>query len=186
MLGDVTSLLCRECEEGRHVFDRGRSAFLYDGELKESIYRFKYGGRREYADHYAEAMAQELGDWIKSLSPEALIPIPLHKSRLKKRGYDQAKLIALRLGKLLDIPVWCDVLIRPNKTEVQKGLGAGERQNNLKKALKINSDVVKLKNVMLVDDIYTTGSTMDAAASCLRGAGAERVYFAALGVADKY
>ena len=183
---DDSEKLCRGCEGGRHTFDRGRAAFKYDTYLKESIYRYKYGGRREYADYYVFRMTDILGGFIKSLSPDALIPIPLHKSRLKERGYNQAELIAQGLGKKLEIPVKCDVLIRSSKTEVQKSLNAAERQNNLKKALKISSDVVKLKNVVLIDDIYTTGSTMDAAASCLKEAGVLRVFFAVLGVADKY
>ena len=183
---DDSDRLCKDCAPGRHVFDRGRAAFKYDTELKESIYRYKYGGRREYSDYYAAAMTDILGGWIKSLAPDALIPIPLHKSRLKKRGYNQAGLLAEGLSKALEIPVRNDVLERCGKTEVQKGLRAHERQNNLKKALKISSDVVKLKNVVLIDDIYTTGSTMDAAASCLKEAGVNEVYFAVLGVADKY
>ncbi|MCR5507234.1 MAG: ComF family protein [Lachnospiraceae bacterium] len=177
---------CTECRGRDRAFAGGRATYVYDDELKQSIYRFKYGGRREYADHYADAMAGKLGGWMLSLKPDALIPVPIHKSRLKERGYDQAVLIAERLGKKLDIPVRNDVLARSAKTRVQKELGAGERQNNLKKALKICSDVVKLKNVILIDDIYTTGSTMDAAASVLKDAGAGGIYFAVLGIADKY
>ena len=176
---------CRECAGKKQEFKRGRAVFEYDDELKESIYRFKYGGRREYADHYAACMERSLGNWICSLKPDALVPIPLHKSRLKKRGYNQAALLAEGLGKKLGIPVRHDVLIRSSKTAVQKGLGASERQNNLKKALKIGPDVVKLKNIVLIDDIYTTGSTMNSAASCLQDAGVENVYFAVLGAANK-
>lgn len=176
---------CDECTGKKQDFRRGRAVFEYDDELKESIYRFKYGGRREYADHYSACMERSLGGWIRSLNPDVLIPIPLHKSRLKKRGYNQAVLLADGLGKKLGIPVRNDVLVRSGKTTVQKRLGAQERQNNLKKALKIGSDVVKLKNIVLIDDIYTTGSTINSAASCLRDAGIENVYFAVLGAANK-
>lgn len=176
---------CSECTGKKQGFKRGRAVFEYDEELKESIYRFKYGGRREYADHYASCMERSLGDWIRSLKPDALVPIPLHKSRLRERGYNQAALLAEGLGHKLGIPVDEGVLIRDSKTAVQKGLGASERQNNLKKALKIGSDVVKLKNIVLIDDIYTTGSTMNSAAFCLQDAGVENVYFAVLGAANK-
>ena len=183
-LSDDISGVCEKCAGHTHDFARGRAMFLYDEVLKESIYRFKYGGRREYADYYSIKMSESLGPWIRSLNPDALVPIPLHKSRLKERGYNQAGLLAQGLGKLTGIPVMNDLLIRSGRTAVQKGLGAAQRQNNLKKALKISCDVVKLKNIVLIDDIYTTGSTMNAAASCLRSAGVENVYFAVLGVAS--
>lgn len=183
---DETKRLCDDCSIRMQEYTRGRALFEYNEELKESIYRFKYGGRQEYADYYAERMNSFLGPWIRSIEPDALVPIPLHKSRMKKRGYNQAGLLAGRLSELTGIPVRDDVLIRCSKTVVQKGLGAAARQNNLKKALKIGSDVVKLKNIVLIDDIYTTGSTMNAAASCIRRAGVNNVYFAVLGAAGKY
>ena len=183
---DDSRELCEGCRTHMHEFTRGRAAFVYDDGLKESIYRFKYGGRREYADYYAGRMDELLGTWIRSLRPDAFIPIPVHKSRLRERGYNQAGLLAEGLSKLTGIPTCNEVLIRSGKTAVQKDLGASERQNNLKKALKIGSDVVKLKNIVLIDDIYTTGSTMNAAASCLRIAGVENIYFAVLGVANQY
>lgn len=184
-VADDSMYLCDECSGKAFDYVRGRAAFEYDDSLKESIYRFKYGGRREYADYYAIPMAKLLGSWIHSVRPDAFVPIPLHKSRLRKRGYNQAELLATGLGRITGVPVRNDILIRSGKTAAQKGLGASERQNNLKKALKISADVVKLKNIILIDDIYTTGSTINAAASCLRQSGVRNVYFAVLGIASK-
>ncbi len=183
-VADDSLCYCPECDRNGSSYDyvRGRAVYEYDEVLKDSIYRFKYGGRREYAEYYAKVMADRLGKLIKSWEPEALIPVPVHKSRMRKRGYNQASLLADALGKLLDIPVE-DILERTEKTKLQKGLTADERQNNLKKALKIRSNDVKLKKVVLVDDIYTTGSTINAAASCLRNAGVSYVYYAAVGAA---
>ena len=182
---DDSVRFCDECQSKSFEYVRGRAAFEYDDRLKESIYRFKYGGRCEYADYYAVPMGRLLDSWIRSVRPDALVPIPLHKSRLHKRGYNQAELLADRLGKITGISVRNDILLRSGKTAAQKGLDASERQNNLKKALKIGADVVKLKNIILIDDIYTTGSTINAAASCLRRFGVENVYFAVLGMASK-
>ncbi len=184
-LFDETQRLCDECKTRKHDFVRGRAVFEYDEALKESIYRYKYGGRREYADYYGRIMADTLGDWIRSLKPDALIPVPVHKKRLRERGYNQAQLLSRKLSELLDIPTYSDILTRTEDTRVQKGLNARERQNNLKKALKINCDVVKLKNIIVIDDIYTTGSTIDAAASCFKDIGVTEVYFAVLGMASK-
>ncbi|MCR4806573.1 MAG: ComF family protein [Lachnospiraceae bacterium] len=181
---DETVLLCGECMKRPHEFTRGRAAFVYDDVLKESVYRFKYGNRPEYAKMYASAMAERLDTYAKSVKADALVPIPLHKSRLRERGYNQAELLADRLSEHLGIPVRKDILARVGKTRVQKSLGASQRENNLKKAFKIASDVVKLNNIILVDDIFTTGSTMDAAAACLKEAGVAEVYFLVLGMAD--
>ena len=183
-LRDDSNALCEGCMRREHDFARGRAALIYDDILKESVYRFKYGGRREYADYYVDRMAETLGPFVESCAAQAIIPIPLHKSRLKTRGYNQAALLAYGLSKRFNIPVREDILIRSGKTGVQKSLRAGQRQNNLKKAFKIDCDVVKLKNIILVDDIYTTGSTVDAAARLLHDAGVTDVYCAVLGVAD--
>ena len=128
-------------------------------------------------------MADVLGSQITGWKPQALIPIPVHKSRLKQRGYNQAAVLALELSKLIDVPVREDILQRSEKTRVQKELSAGERQNNLKKALNIANFDVKLKNIVLIDDIYTTGSTINAAASGLRMAGVANIYYAVIGAA---
>ena len=125
-------------------------------------------------------MSERLGDKIRRWDVDAVIPVPVHKSRLKKRGYNQAALIAGELSKRLGIPMRDGVVIRRAATGVQKELGAAERQNNLKKAFIVPGNVVKLKSVLVVDDIYTTGATVDAVAGCLKGAGVEKVYFASL------
>ena len=155
--------------------------FLYDDVMKDSMYRFKYGKRREYAGYYADEIVRVFGKELSRWSVDALIPIPIYKNKLKKRGYNQAEILANAIGKVLKIPVKSDVLLRLENTEAQKELGILERQNNLKKAFKIRGDVVELKNVVLIDDIYTTGSTIDAAAACLKAVGVKKVYFIALG-----
>ena len=183
-LKDSGMIMCRNCMRRDHDFTSGRAAFLYDDLLKESVYRYKYGGRAEYAGYYAGIMAKRLEPYIRSCRADAFIPIPLHADRLRKRGYNQAQLLAEGLSQYFDIPVRNDILSRPVKTRVQKSLGAAQRQNNLKKAFKIDSDVVKLKNTLLVDDIFTTGATMDAAAGCLKAAGVSNVYYVVLGIAN--
>ncbi len=125
-------------------------------------------------------MAEYLGDFIRTVRPEALIPIPLHRKRLRARGYNQARLLARALGRRTGVPVCADFLVRVKNTLPLKYENPKERQNNLKKAFNIARNDVKLKRVVVIDDIYTTGSTMDEAAETLRGAGVEEVYFIAL------
>lgn len=170
---------CADCRRRAHLFTRGRALYSYES-AAASIYRFKYGGRREYAEFFGEQMAEYLGEFIRSVRPEALIPIPLHRRRLAARGYNQAELLARAVGRRTGVPVWADYLVRVKNTVPLKYENPKERQNNLKKAFNIARNDVKLKRVILIDDIYTTGSTMDEAAETLRGAGAEEIYFIAL------
>ena len=171
--------LCRDCSRNAHTFIRGRALYEYES-VVSSVYRFKYSGRQEYADFFGEEMAMYLGEFIQNIQPDALIPVPLHRKRQNKRGYNQAALLADALGWYTGVPVRHDVLFRTKNTTPLKYLNPKERQNNLKKAFNIGQNDVKLKKVILVDDIYTTGSTMNEAASVLIKAGVKQVYFVAL------
>ena len=170
---------CRDCRGSRHVFDRGRALYEY-ADAAASIYRFKYAGRREYADFFGEEIAEYLGDFIRQIQPDGIVPIPLHRRRYAKRGYNQAELLASETGRRLGIPVYPKMLVRVRNTVPQKKLNPQERQNNLKKAFNIGRNDVKLKVILVFDDIYTTGSTIDEAARVLREAGAEKIYFITL------
>lgn len=172
---------CRDCSLRSHIFDKGRSLFAYKS-ISASIARFKYKGRQEYAAYYAACMTKRLGSFISDCGAQALIPVPLHKSRLRHRGYNQAAALARELSDLTGIPVLADYIIRVKKTVPMKDLSAQERQNNLKRAFKIRRNDVKLSTVIIIDDIYTTGSTMDALSRELKKAGVERIYFMALAI----
>ncbi len=173
---------CRDCFSKKHFFDAGKAVFVYDEIMKKSIAQFKYNHRCEYAKFYAEEMIRFLSKDIERWKADAMIPIPLHKSRKKWRGFNQSELIAKELEKELSIPVCTDLIIRHKKTKAQKQLNSQERQNNLKKAFKIVQNDVKLSTVILIDDIYTTGSTIDAVSSLLKQAGVEKIYFITISV----
>jgi len=172
---------CYDCSHKTHVYEKGLALYEYHS-VQDSIYRFKYQGRCEYADFYGRDMAYRLGDQIMRWNAEALIPVPIHYTRKNKRGYNQAELLAEALSACLFIPVRKDIVKRCKKTIPQKELDDRGRQNNLKKAFKIARDDVKLKSIILVDDIYTTGSTIDAIARELKAAGVEKIYYIALSI----
>ena len=88
---------CADCKRKKHEFVRGRALYEY-GSVALSIYRFKYGGRREYAAFFGEQAAEYLGDFIRSVHPDALVPVPLHKKRKAVRGFNQAELLARAIG----------------------------------------------------------------------------------------
>lgn len=158
------------------AFDEGRSVFIYDDVMRKSIYRFKYGGRREYAKFYAEEIVTHLSDRINKWNVDVIVPIPLYKSKQKKRGFNQAFLIAKEISNLTKIPVDENLLLRTKKTEKQKKLGAFDRDRNLKNAFKMRPDKVQYLSAMLIDDIYTTGATMNNASSVLKSGGIQHVY----------
>lgn len=170
---------CEDCEKKEHVYIRGRALYEYKA-VASSIYRFKYGDRQEYAEFFGEEVVRYLGDFIKSVNPQGIIPIPLHKRRRNKRGYNQAELLAKAIGKRVEIPVYDKLLVRVKNTAPLKQQNAKERQNNLKKAFKVTQNDVKLDKVIIIDDIYTTGSTINEAAAVLKKCGVQNIYFVTL------
>lgn len=170
---------CSDCIRKKHNFIRGRALYEYES-AAPSIYRFKYGGRQEYAGFFGQEMGRYLGEFIRSVQPDGLVPIPLHKSRKRKRGYNQAALLARALGEYTGVPVYEKLLVRVKNTAPLKRQNPEERQNNLKKAFNISQNDVKLSTIIILDDIYTTGSTLDEAARVLRQQGVRRVYFLTL------
>lgn len=171
---------CKDCLVHPHIFDRGRVLFVYEGVLKKSIYRFKYAQRKEYAQSYAYFAERELGEFIREVGPDAFVPVPLHRRRFRKRGYNQSELFSRALGKRMGIPVLTKLVKRTKNTLPQKELDLTARQNNLKKAFKLCRNDVKLNTIILIDDIYTTGSTIDAVAEQFRRAGVKKIYFVAI------
>ena len=140
----------------------------------------------EYAAFYAQEIYERLKNEIHCMEADAIIPIPLHVSRQKSRGYNQAELIAAHLSKLTGIPLEKNLVKRIRKTVPQKQLDARARQNNLKKAFNIKPNVVKLSKTILIDDIYTTGSTVDAVARELKCRGVGTVYFITLCIGEGF
>ena len=179
---DEMQEFCRDCGEKKHYFVQGKSLWIYEAEVKKSIYRFKYQNKREYAKGYAEEIAKQYGGWMQKKKIQAIVPIPLYKKKQKKRGYNQAQILAEELGRIWNLPVYTDLLVRIRDTKPQKMLSNTERKNNLKKAFKTTENIVQLKHILLVDDIYTTGSTLDAAAAVLLTAGAEEIYTCCIGI----
>ena len=174
---------CGDCQERRHLFKQGRALFYYK-DVARAIYRFKYSGRQEYAKVFGKEMAYYLGEYIKEIQPDAIIPVPLYRRKERKRGYNQSVLLARVLGEELHIPVYERILIRSRDTKPLKFLNPEERLNNLKKAFILAENGVKLKRVIIIDDIYTTGSTIDAIAELLIERGIEEVYFVTLAIGE--
>ena len=176
---------CFDCRKkitaGQPLFcTQGRSVYRYKGDVRRSVYRFKYSNRREYARFFAEQAVAQQADWLQRNGVEAIIPVPMYRPKQRKRGYNQAEIFALELARQMDIPLVRDGVRRTRNTRPQKLLNDGERKNNLKKAFQAADFIVKYKKVLIVDDIYTTGSTVEAVAAELRRCGVEQVFFLTL------
>ncbi|MDE7286078.1 MAG: ComF family protein [Lachnospiraceae bacterium] len=180
-LRDREQEYCRDCGNHAHLYVQGTALYDY-GSMSDSIFRFKYAGRMEYADFYGRELYEKKAGWLSFIRPDALVPVPIHESKKRKRGYNQAELIARHLSRLSGIPVNNSLIFRSKRTVPLKDLSHSERQNNLKRAFKIRQNDVKLSTIVIIDDIYTTGSTIDAMTEVLHQAGIARVYFMALTV----
>ena len=173
---------CIDCSVKKHYFKTGIAAFKYDSMVSKSIYKFKYHNRRTYALFYGDAISKVYGSEIRRWSCDVIIPVPIHNKRRIKRGYNQAELIARELSVKLGIPMDAKYMFRVGNTRPMKELDKTARKKNVEKAFKIYKNVVKYKKIILVDDIYTTGSTLDACAKTLLEAGATEIYFVSLSV----
>jgi ComF family protein len=148
--------------------DGFHAVFVLEGPLREAVHRLKYADRPQLAGPLAAVMA----DALDRVPAGALVPVPLHPRRRRRRGYNQAELLARELGPLLGRPVW-DGLRRVRDTPAQVGRGGADRRAALAGAFACPG--VPPAEVVLVDDVVTTGATMVAAAAALRAAGAVRI-----------
>ena len=180
---------CLDCSKIEYHYEKGYALWVYDRIMKKSIADFKFRHKKEYADFYVEQLVNHFYYVIKEWEADAFVPVPLHKSKLKERGYNQADLIAQGLGHYLDIPVLSHYLSRSKKTLPQKELNEKERLKNLSEAFSFTQNKCynrTISRVILIDDIYTTGSTIEACADVLLRNGIEKVYFISLCIGKGY
>lgn len=176
---------CSDCQRKNFNFEKGYAVWEYDAVMQHSIANFKYHNKKEYAKFYIQEMVEYYSDCIRKISPDVIVPIPIHRSKYLERGYNQTEILALGIGNKLEIPVLSHLLIRNKKTLPQKQLSDKERLRNLMEAFCYNDKLVNtyhetIKKVLLIDDIYTTGSTIEACTNVLKANGISEVYFIVL------
>ena len=157
-IGSREQEYCADCIRRKKSFTRGFALLNYDSRAAVSMAAVKYHNKREYLDFYARAAALRFGKQFRQAGIQVIVPVPVHASRLKTRGFNQAAVLAEKLSAELGIP-WEELLIRVKKTDPQKSLGSAERLKNLRGAFEAEQEAGKWERVLLVDDIYTTGST---------------------------
>ena len=170
---------CRDCQKARHSFTAGRSVFVYDDRWKRSLEDFKYFGRREYGRFYGRMMSRVVLEERERFRPDLLVPVPLTPRKQRKRGFNQAALLAREISRCTGIPADYDLVRKIRRTPSQKKLTAAERRKNLRGAFAAARRISNI-TILIIDDVYTTGSTIDSLAEILLAAGARAVYFVTL------
>lgn len=181
-----SSEYCLDCGKRSWMYDRGYALWVHSKEVQKSIYQFKYHNRRIFGRFYAEELLSRYETAVRRWNISLIIPIPLSRKRRRIRGYNQAEILAEEIGRRLGLPVDGRHLVRIRDTSPQKKLGAAERKRNLRGAFAWKGTGRLRGNVLLVDDIYTTGNTIHYAAGTLKQAGADKVYFLTISIGQGY
>lgn len=179
----ANSVVCRSCGMDKCVcgeaprrYDKAFVSFFYnDGSVREAIFRLKDTGENNIGEYTAEDAAERMRD-ENIPKPDMIVPVPMGRKKRRKRGYNQAELIAECIGKRLDRPVRTDIIFKRDSKEEQHGLGAEERLRRVGSLFYAGDADLSGKTVMLCDDVMTTGATVDVCTRLLKGLGAESVY----------
>lgn len=178
---------CSDCDGNIDFpFALARGAAVYEGKIKEQIHLFKYLGKRSLAQPFADLMVKVLKS-EKAYQPiDSVVAVPLHANRLQERTFNQAEDLAVNIARKLKKPYLEEVLWRIVDTPTQVSLNKKERNKNLKGAFTVtNPEVVENKNILLIDDIFTTGNTVSESTVALQKAGAKRVAILTLATGKK-
>lgn len=164
---------CGSCIKDKPFFDRAVSIFSYDESMKEAVHLFKYKGKSILSRSLGRTLAKH---YMTKENYNAILPVPLHLKRLRQRGYNQSQLLAVELGRLMGIKVDPWLLERARPTLSQTGMRRKERIENLRGAFMLRkSSSVDGMSLLLIDDVYTTGSTVMECTRILKEGGAKKV-----------
>ena len=178
---------CTQCILEDRGWDFGRSVFYYRGIAKRALYKVKQEGTKEIIYFFTLQMKKTQKDYIQTIVPDCLVPVPLHPSKFRKRGFNQAELLAREFGKQMNIPIRL-LLKKKQKTKDQKNLNRIERKKNVKNVFCVNGAEIKKgvpKSVLLIDDVTTTGSTLTECARVLKHQGVQQVAFLSVCVGEQ-
>lgn len=180
------SEFCYDCKNRHFYYEQGKSLWVHDPVVKRSIYGFKYKNRRVYAEVYGRELVRRFGTLIKIWGIELIVPVPLHKKRYRQRGYNQAFLLAKEISDHTGIKMDNELVVRKRYTDPQKKLGNKDREKNLKNAFELTREKIEQKHILIIDDIYTTGSTINEIARILKKAGVDKIFFLTISIGQGF
>jgi ComF family protein len=170
--------VCPACQKKKLHFDRAFSPCVYDGVIKELIHKFKYNGK----EHLGLPLSRIMVDFIKEYRLpidyiDCIIPIPLHKARLREREFNQAQILGRHIAEEFKKDILADAIERYRHTKTQTDLEIDERFLNVRDSFRIaQPEAIEGKNVLVIDDVLTTGATSSEVAAALKEAGAKMVF----------
>lgn len=183
---EAESDLCHDCSTKVHYFDSGRGMYIYEGAVKQSLFGLKFFNQTWIGARFGKLMAEF---YKEQCLPEVdlVLPIPLHYFRYLKRGYNQAEILGRHFSEFAHLPYDSHIIWRSKWTKPQKDLSDIERIHNMSNAFSIRKNKqseIKGKKILLIDDIYTTGTTIDSCSKLLYEYGAENVYFLTIAIGN--
>lgn len=176
--------ICGSCRGEDHSFEAFQAYGFYTGVLRDAVMRLKYQNDIGIARKLAEYL--EILVLSSNWTFDIIVPIPLSSQKLEERGYNQASRLAKPLAALLEKPYRPDALTRIKEISSQVGLDRRSRLENVSNAFRANPKIAKEKSILLVDDVFTTGATLESAASELKMAGAQKIYALTLAKTNRF
>ena len=189
---DDESHLCLRCKntyfEKKSYYNYGFGLCRYNDSIKKSIHRIKYDYRKEYLEFYGKAIVKKYHDEIANMDIDCFVPVPIHKKRYIERNYNQSEVLAEHISEELkkygiDIPINNDIIYRTKNTKSLNRFDTLGRVNELNNAFYVNK-IKNINNICIVDDIYTTGSTIETMSKILYKNGYKNIYFISIAVVD--
>lgn len=166
---------CEDCPKGAIYFRRAMAAYPYAGLSRQLVEKLKYSGRIEYARIMAAAMLHEAGAGLENLPDYLLVPVPLHPTRLRERGFNQAEILGRELIHWTGMTLMPGALRRVRNTSTQTRLSRRERARNIRGAFALGNSDIRDRKCLLIDDVFTTGATLNECARVLKEGGAKEV-----------
>ena len=166
--------LCTRCQTHPLDIDSIRSVYQFEGKLRDTLLEFKYSGLRVLAHPLGDLMGRQMEKY--PVPVDTVVPVPLHARRHRSRGFNQSALLAHHLGRVIGKPVVLRSLVRQRETAPQVSLGAAERRANVQDAFVCINDALQDRDLLLVDDVCTTGATLEACGVALRKVGAKSIH----------
>lgn len=176
--GEGAGELCAYCQQSQPNLAASRSMFRFEGPLRTALHALKFEQHPEAAHPLVEEMLRVLSRRYPesaAWSLDVVVPVPLHPEREAERGYNQARLLAEPLATAMSLPLVDNLLWRAHHTRPQVGLDSQQRRENVREAFRASGSAAGL-NILLIDDVRTTGATLEACANALLQAGAQAVY----------
>jgi ComF family protein len=174
----IAKNICSNCLKAKFSFDRAFSPCVYTGVIKKLIHEFKYSGKDYLGKPLGGLMNEFIRDYRLPIEYlDFIIPVPLHKSRMREREFNQAQLLSQEVAKEFNKKMLPDILERSRPTKTQTGLAPEERRKNVERSFTVReAKLIKDANLLLIDDVLTTGATVNEAARALKDSGARIVF----------